>query len=89
MRNPRKCRQMLCSRLPKLRPQLAKARLHTLTDETFTNSVLSSDTWQYNGFSRYELGRKPGARFIKYLMTISRLSYDNAKVTIDLRRTSN
>ena len=30
----------------------------------------------------------PGAWFIKYLMTILRLSYDNAKVTIDLRRTS-
>ena len=29
------------------------------------------------------------ARFTKYLMTILRLSYDNAKVTIDLRRTSN
>jgi len=33
-----------------------------------------------------------GARFTKYLTTILRilrLSYDNAKVTIDLRRTSN
>jgi len=30
----------------------------------------------------------PGARFTKYLTTILRLSYDNAKVTIDLRRTS-
>ena len=29
-----------------------------------------------------------GARFTKYLTTILRLSYDNAKVTIDLRRTS-
>jgi len=29
------------------------------------------------------------ARFTKYLTTILRLSYDNAKVTIDLRRTSN
>ena len=28
-------------------------------------------------------------RFTKYLTTILRLSYDNAKVTIDLRRTSN
>ena len=32
---------------------------------------------------------RPGARFTKYLTTILRLSYDNAKVTIDLRRTSN
>ena len=32
---------------------------------------------------------KPRARFTKYLTTILRLSYDNAKVTIDLRRTSN
>ena len=30
-----------------------------------------------------------GARFTKYLTTILRLSYDNANVTIDLRRTSN
>jgi len=30
-----------------------------------------------------------GTRFTKYLTTILRLSYDNAKVTIDLRRTSN
>ena len=27
----------------------------------------------------------PGARFTKYLMSILRLFYDNAKVTIDLR----
>ena len=33
--------------------------------------------------------RPAGARFTKYLTTILRLSYDNAKVTIDLRRTSN
>jgi len=34
--------------------------------------------------------RKPGARFTKYLTTmILRLPCDNAKVTIDLRRTSN
>ena len=30
-----------------------------------------------------------GAQFTKYLTTILRLSYDNAKVTIDLRQTSN
>jgi len=30
----------------------------------------------------------PGARFTKYLTTVLRLSYDNAKVTTDLRRTS-
>ena len=30
-----------------------------------------------------------GARFTKYLTTILRLSYDNAKVTIDLRQASN
>jgi len=35
------------------------------------------------------LARKSGARFTKYLTTILRLSYDNAKVTIDLRRSSN
>jgi len=32
---------------------------------------------------------RPWARFTKYLTTILRLFYDNAKVTIDLRRTSN
>ena len=32
---------------------------------------------------------KAGARFTKYLTTILRLSYDNAKVTINLRRMSN
>ena len=32
---------------------------------------------------------RSGARFTKYLTTILRLSYDNGKVTIDLRRTSN
>ena len=31
----------------------------------------------------------PGARFTKYLAAILRLSYDNAKVTINLRQTSN
>ena len=31
---------------------------------------------------------RPGARFTKYRTTILRLSYDNAKVTIDLRLTS-
>ena len=30
---------------------------------------------------------EPGARFAKYLTTLLRLSYDNDKVTIDLRRT--
>jgi len=32
---------------------------------------------------------RSGARFTKYLTTILRLSYDNAVVTIDLRRTTN
>jgi len=32
---------------------------------------------------------RPGARFTKYLTTILRLSYDNAKVTTNLRQTSN
>ena len=31
---------------------------------------------------------RPGTRFTKYVTTILRLSYDNAEVTIDLRRTS-
>ena len=32
---------------------------------------------------------RSGARFTKYLTTVLRLSYDNAIVTIDLRRTTN
>jgi len=36
-----------------------------------------------------EVQSSTGARFTKYLTTILRLSYDNTKVTIDLRRTSN
>ena len=36
---------------------------------------------------RGQIHQRTGARFTKYLTTILRLSYDNAKVTIDLRRT--
>jgi len=42
-----------------------------------------------NALSTLVSREKPGARFTKYLTTILRLSYDDAKVTIDLRRTSN
>ena len=42
---------------------------------------LSTELWRY--------GTTSEARFKKYLTTILRLSYDNAEVTIDLRRTSN
>ena len=35
-----------------------------------------------------ELKPGPTVRFTKYLTTILRLSYDNATVTINLRRTS-
>ena len=42
---------------------------------------LSTELWRY--------GTTSEARFTKYLTTILRLSYDNAEVTIDLRRTSN
>jgi len=38
--------------------------------------------------NKLKLELKHGARFTKYLTTILRLSYDNAKVTIDLRQTS-
>ena len=40
-------------------------------------------------FRHSENYRTSGARFTKYLTTILQLSYDNAKVTIDLRRRSN
>ena len=40
-------------------------------------------------FSLGNVGSRPGAGFTKYLTTILWLSYDNAKVTINLRRTSN
>ena len=42
-----------------------------------------------NNFPVTAKTRTSGARFTKYRTTILRLSYDNAKVTIDLRRTSN
>ena len=60
--------------------------------------VVSAFTEDYNTIStqfhdiklRYKVYHyETGARFTKYLTTILRLSYDNAKVTIDLRRTSN
>ena len=41
------------------------------------------------GVTDSDATQEPGARFTKYLTTILRLSYDNGKVTIDLRRTSN
>jgi len=40
-------------------------------------------------YSTQRASTDSGARFTKYLTTILLLSYDNAKVTIDLRRTSN
>ena len=39
-------------------------------------------------FSIIDFGYIAGARFTKYLTIILRLSYDNAKFTIDLRRSS-
>jgi len=45
--------------------------------------------YRFRGFELRSAPSNPGARFTKYLATILRLSYDNAKVTIDLRRTSN
>ena len=39
--------------------------------------------------TKWHVRREPGARFTEYLTTILRLSYDNAEVTIDLRRTTN
>jgi len=62
-----------------------------------TGPAKSENSWQmkikFLACKSHEIGcwswKSPGARFTKYLMTILRLSYDNAKVTIDLRRTSN
>jgi len=51
--------------------------LYIVSTQDQTNDVLSF--WASH----------PGARFTKYLTTILRLSYDNAKVAIDLRLTSN
>ena len=39
--------------------------------------------------NRQQTVTETGARFTKYLTTILRVSYDNTKVTIDLRWTSN
>jgi len=43
----------------------------------------------YNDYTVQPDNQHPGARFTKYLTTVLRLSYDNAKLTIDLRRTFN
>ena len=50
--------------------------------------VLKARTLHSNMLKSFET-ENSGARFTKYLTTILRLSYDNAKVTIDLRRASN
>jgi len=44
---------------------------------------------EITSLSPYVLPRRPEDRFTKYLTTVLRLSYDTAKITIDLRRTYN
>jgi len=53
----------------------------------YVNSVLRSDRARYIDLSCFT--GNTGARLTKYLSTILRYCYDNAKVTIDLRLTSN
>ena len=65
----------------RLRPAAKRLSVKVSGSSTQVKSTRSRSTV----FSRTE----SGARFTKYLTTILRLSYDNAKVTIDLRRTSN
>jgi len=71
------------------------------TCHTYTDVKLSRPDWSWDysfglglglGLESFGLclqARSPGARFTKYLTTILRLSYDNVKVMIDLRRMSN
>ena len=61
-----------------------------VTDELlFRRSSRRRITKQHWQVSATRQDCRRGARFTKYITTILRLSYDNAKVTIDLRRTSN
>jgi len=67
--------------------RLDSSRLPVMGSNSSTPSCRLRDDRRY--LPGYLLGNLPGARFTKYLTTILRLSYDNMKVTIDLRRTSN
>jgi len=53
---------------------------------SYENSAISKNKVTFPLKFVENCGRK---KFIKYLTTVSRLSCDNDKVTIDLRRTSN
>ena len=69
----------------------ALSRLFSSSVET----ILSANSWRTmsamrsRSSLRFSNNWTPAARFTKHLTTVLRLSYDNVKVTIDLRRTSN
>jgi len=69
----------------------AKCFLHPQAAVVISPSTCDTSQWVINFKRLRQLrsGCASGARFTKYLTTILQLSYDNAKVTIDLRRTSN
>ena len=52
-----------------------------------TDAIASAAYRQSDKVRNLTWEQKPGARFVKYLTTVLRSSYDNAKVTTDLLRT--
>ena len=62
--------------------------VHIMYNTQRHNATQAAATCSANALNKARVTR-PRARFAKYLMIILPLSYDNAKVTIDLRRTTN
>ena len=62
---------------------------HSKTTDRCTIGLIRLLTGKCNDVLLSGVRQIPGARFTKYLTTHLRLSYDDAKVMIDLRRASN
>ena len=77
-----------CARRP-VADQSVPGRVDDTVDTTPTHAVPADTRQPRNRTIDFAADKGPRARFTKYLTTILRLSHDNAKVTIDLRRTSN
>jgi len=80
------------AKLPALRGAVAVTSLHagaSLYDNMKELQMKLAGVQSRQSVISYDNLYSPGARFTKYLTTVLRLSYDNAKVTINLRRTSN
>ena len=80
------------AKLPALRGAAAVTSLHTgasLYDNIKELQMKLAGVQSRQSVISYDNLYSPGARFTKCLTTVLRLSYDNAKVTINLRRPSN